>query len=115
MELIGALLSVLTACLGIIGWFVKKYMESMEKDVRQLRVDFSALKQDTLWLIKSNKEIQSSSVHNTKGIQTSIGAMSAKIDTIKSNSDHIDDKLKSHEKHLENYGQVIRVLINKKS
>ena len=114
MDIVGILTGLLTGAIAIIGYFIKKHIESVEKDVKSLSSQVSGLKQDTIWLTNNISELKDMQAHNTKEQIMMLGKLGAKTDEIKSHINQVQDRVNSHEKHLENYGQVIRLLANKK-
>lgn len=108
------LLSAFMALLGVIGYFMKRHMETVESDVKKLRSEVVALKQDSIWIVNAMKELRASSSRQSQEVQAVIIKLQAKLDEVKDSTSHLEDKIKTNEKHLENYGQVIRMLTSKK-
>ena len=108
MEWITALTACLTLLITITGYFVKKHIESVEKNIKELQKKTTSLKQDVIWMTNNIEDIK-------RVTQDSNLITREKSNLILSKIEQLDDMvynnkimLKKHETDLENYGKVIR-------
>jgi len=114
VDIITILTSLLTLAIAIIAYFAKSLIEDVKKDVKLLRSEVTAMKQDSIWITNTVGELKDMQAYNTKEQRAILSKLAQKIDLIKDNEAHIEGRLNAQDKHLENYGQVIRVLVSKK-
>lgn len=108
MEWISALTACLALMMTIIGYFVKRHIESVERNIKNLNTKVTALKQDVIWITNSVEDIKTI-VNNSNAITKETGVkILSRIESLDELTYQNKVLLKKHETDLENYGKVIR-------
>lgn len=113
MLITSALISILTVTIAIIGWFLKRHIEDVEKSIRELKVGLAIVKQDIIWIKNNVEDIKSIANENSIYFSDNVNKINAKLEGIKDHGQDMSNQLNEHEKHLENYGKIIRVMSRK--
>lgn len=113
MDIVNILTALISFCIAIIGWFIKDHITSVKADVKKTRSELASIKQDIIWLTNKSDENKKLFIDSVKEHQKIYAKFETKLEDIEDSSYSLLDKIKQHEKHLENYGQVIRLLATK--
>lgn len=113
------LLSILTACLSlliaVVGYFIKRHIERTEAKIDKMRNELTAARQDIIWISNSVKEVREITSDSSASQVSNSQKLINKLNQISQETYENKVKLLEHERHLSNYGKVIRkYLIDKK-
>lgn len=114
MEWISALTAVLALLISITGYFIKKHIETVEQDIKRINTNIGITKQDIIALTNQISNLKQYQIETRQGQKELSSKLEARIDEVIDVSFDLKSKIKDHERHLENYGNVIRKYLLKR-
>ena len=109
----GVFTAIVSCLVGIVAYFADKWLSHVDDSIKEVRSDVGNVSLDIKSLNREINVLKESYIDQALDLKKQLTKIDAKLENQADKIDVVRIRMDQADKHLENYGKVIKIIVDK--